>query len=289
MCLAGTPSSFKLFHLVWFSLTPFAKPFVQREILMQSRMTLFAVGSILCLFPTSVFSETLRQITVQVLDEDGKPAERAEVRARYLANVQQRNKPYQVPMELAPSQTTDANGQCELVLRDVSWSLAAVRVSRPEITIDEAIELYDKAPKQPSKREAYERKVDDRLNRYSTAWQKLSPTVDASQPITLKLEKAIKVIGRIRVNGMPLPKAFGTVASPKTEVNKLFPVASPVLTDQEGRFSYYAIPGKLNQVKIVVERASGKRHLNLSEVPAEPTSAGRMYEIDTVASDYVVE
>lgn len=257
---------------------------------MQSHMTLFAVGSILCLFPTSVFSETQRQITVRVLDEDGKPAERAEVRARYLANVQQGKKTYQVPMELSPSQTTDANGQCELMLKDVSWSLAAVSVLRPEITIDEAIELYDKAPKQHFKREAYERKVDDRLNRYSTACQKLSPTVDAaSQPITLKLKKAIKVIGCIRVNGMPLPKAFVTIYSPKTEVNKLFAVSSPVLTDQEGRFSYYAIPGKLNQVKIVVERASGNRQLNLSEVPAEQTSVGLMYEIDTVASDYVVE
>ena len=39
--------------------------------------------------PACAFAETLREITVQVVDEDGEPVEGAEVRARYLANVRQ--------------------------------------------------------------------------------------------------------------------------------------------------------------------------------------------------------
>ncbi|MGB1817772.1 MAG: hypothetical protein ACPHJ3_20565 [Rubripirellula sp.] len=256
---------------------------------MKSSMILFAVGSILCMVPACAFAETLREITVQVVDEDGEPVEGAEVRARYLANVRQGAKEHRFPMELSRPQTTDTNGQCKLVLREVAWSLAAIKAVRPEMKVDEALKLHDKAPREPLQREAFEREIDDRLERCSTAFQQLTPSADPSQPITLKMKKSVRVTGRIRVSEQPLPKAFVTIYSPKTQIDRLFARSSPVLTDQEGRFSFYAIPGKLNQAKIVVERESGKRVLQLAEVTAKPTPAGLMFDIDTVASDYVME
>lgn len=256
---------------------------------MKFSMILFAVGSILCMVPTCAVAETLREITVQVVDEDGKPAGGAEVKARYLANVRQGAKEYCFPMELSRPQTTDTNGQCRLVLRDVAWSLAVIEAVRPEMKLDEALKLYDKAPREPLQREAFEREIDDRLERCSTAFQQLPPSADPSQPITLKMKKSVRVTGRIRVSEQPLPKAFVTIYSPKTQIDRLFARSSPVLTDQDGRFSFYAIPGKLNQAKIVVERESGKRVLQLAEVTAKPTPAGLTFDIDTVASDYVME
>lgn len=103
------------------------------------------------------------------------------------------------------------------------------------------------------------------------------------------MKKSVRVTGCIRVSEQPLPKAFVTISSPKTQIDRLFARSSPVVTDQEGRFSFYAIPGKLNKAKIVVERASWKRVLHLAEVTAKPTPAGLMFHIDTVASDYVIE
>ncbi|MEO1619285.1 MAG: hypothetical protein AAFV88_25855 [Planctomycetota bacterium] len=256
---------------------------------MNLKTVYFAAFLILCLAPIRVLAETRQQISVRVVDERGKPVEGAEVQARYLATVRQGAEEYRVPMELAPPQTTDANGQCKMVPHEVSWSLAAIEAHRVEMTTDEAMKLYDDAPTDPSKREAFEREIEDRLQRYSTAYRQLTPDVDANQEITLKMAKAIKVTGRVQVGGSPLAKAFVTISSPKTEIDQLFPRSSPNLTDQTGRFNFYSIPGKLDLARIVVERASGNRVLNLTDVPSKPTPAGLMFEIDTDASDYVLK
>jgi len=256
---------------------------------MNPKTILFALFLILCLAPTCVLAETLQQISIQVVDARGKPVKGAEVRARYLATVRQGTEEYRIPIELAPPQTTDANGQCKMVPHDVSWSLAAIKAHRVEMTTEEAMKLYDDAPTDPPKFEAFEREVDERLQRYSTAYRQLTPDMDANQPITLKMAKAIKVTGRVRVGGRPLAKAFLTIYSPKTPIDQLFPRSSPSVTDQTGQFSFYSTPGKLNQARIVVERVSGNRVLNLTDIPTKPTPAGLVFELDTDAGDYVLE
>lgn len=145
---------------------------------MKSSMILFAVGSILCMVPACAFAETLREITVQVVDEDGEPVEGAEVRARYLANVRQGAKEHRFPMELSRPQTTDTNGQCKLVLREVAWSLAAIKAVRPEMKVDEALKLHDKAPREPLQREAFEREIDDRSVLSEEKEQKVMTGID---------------------------------------------------------------------------------------------------------------
>jgi uncharacterized GH25 family protein len=246
-------------------------------------MVLFAL---LIRNPVLALAEAPPVIVVRVIDAQGKPAKGAEVRARYLASIRQEGKVYQVPMELAPPQTTDVNGRCELVPRDVSWSLAGLNAHHVEMTTDEAMELYDNAPEAPDERQAFEAMVNDQLQRYSTAYRELTPSLDLRQPITLRLEKAIKVSGRVQVNGRPLAGAFVTISSRKTAVDKLFARWAPELTDQNGSFSYYAIPGDLDRAKITVERPGSNRILNLTNVPSKRTSDGLLFEFNTQAKDY---
>lgn len=236
-----------------------------------------------------VFAQRPRQISIWVVDERDKAVEGAEVQVRYMATVRQGDKEYRVPMELADPQTTDANGRCKMRLEDVSWSLAAVQAHRPGMNTEEAMKLYDDAPTEPSKLEAFEREVKELVERYSSAHELLDPEMDANQLITLKMKKTIKVTGRVQVDGKPLAKAFVSILSPQTEIDQLFPRSSPSQTDDTGRFSFYSIPGEFNRARIVVERAKGNRVLDLTDVSAESTPDGLQFEFETSASDYVLK
>lgn len=255
---------------------------------MNSKMIAFAL-ILLCLMPALVFAQRPRQISIRVVDERDKSVEGARVSARYLATVREGNKEYRFPIELAAPQTTDANGRCTMILEDDSWSLAAIEAHRPGMTTEERDKLYDDAPTEPSKIEAFEREVKDLVERYSTAHQLLDPEMDANQLITLTMKKTIKVTGRVHVDGKPLPKALVSIFSPQTQIDQLFPRSCPSLTDQTGRFSFYSIPGELNRARIVVERANGNRVLDLTGVSAKPTPDGLRFEFETIASDYLLK
>ena len=244
---------------------------------------------VLCLMPALVFAQRPRQISIRVVDERDKSVEGAEVHARYLATVREGNKEYRIPTELGDPQTTDANGRCKMILQDVSWSLAAIEAHRPGMTTEERDKLVDDAPKEPSNLEAFEREVKDLVEQTSTAHQMLSPEMDANQLITLKMKKTIKVTGRVRVDGKPLAKALVSIFSPPTQIDQLFPRSSPSRTDDTGRFSFYSIPGELNRARIVVERANGNRVLDLTGVSAQPTPDGLRFELETIASDYLLK
>lgn len=98
--------------------------------------------------------------------------------------------------------------------------------------------------------------------------------------------KSIKLTGSVRVGGSPLAKGYLTISSKKTPIDKLFPRSSPFLTDEKGRFTFYSIPGELDQTRIVVERADGNRILELKNIPSKPTPDGRLYKIQTEVDDY---
>ncbi len=256
---------------------------------MNSKTIPFASVLVLCLMQPLVFAQRPRQISIRVVDERDNSVEGAEVRARYLATVHQGNKEYRVPMELAAPQTTDANGRCKMILQDVSWSLAAIEAHRPGMKTRDAINLYDDAPTEPSKLEAFEREVEELVERYSTAHRLLEPEMDANQLITLKMIKTIKVTGRVHVDGKPLAKVLISIFSPQTQIDQLFPRSSPSLTDETGRFSFYSIPGELNRARVVVERANGNRVLHLTGVSAKPTPDGLWFEFETNATDYILK
>jgi hypothetical protein len=256
---------------------------------MNSKTIPFAFILVLCLMQALVFAQRPRKISIRVVDERDKSVEGAEVCARYLATIHEGNKEYRVPIELAAPQTTDANGRCKMILQDVSWSLAAIEAHRPGMKTEDAIKLYDDAPTEPSKLEAFEREVKDLVERYSTAHRLLDPEMDANQLITLRMKKTIKVTGRVHVDGKPLAKALISIFSPQTQIDQLFPRSSPSLTDETGRFSFYSIPGELNRARVVVERANGNRVLDLTGVSAQPTPDGLRFEFETIASDYLLK
>ena len=238
---------------------------------------------------TCVFADDRQRISIQVVDEQAKPVEGATVAARYLKTVQQIGKDYPVPMELTPSQTTDANGCCELTLGDVDWSLAGLEAHRVELTTEEAMKLCDDAPRAPVEREAFDRELNDRCQRFGSAYQVLTPNTDLDELVTLELAKAIKVTGRVRVDGRPLEEAFVTIHSRKTQVDQLFARSAPELTDHEGRFSFYTVPGDLDRARVIAERSSGIHVLTLADVPSKRTSTGFHFELDTVAKHYTLE
>ena len=242
---------------------------------------------VLCLMPAVVVAQVPRPISIRVVDEHDKAAEGAEVSARYLATVRKGNKEYRVPIALAAPQTTDANGRCTVTLEDVSWTLAAIQAHRPGMKSENAIKLYDRAPTERSKLEAFERDVKDKVERYSTAHQVLTPEMDTNQLITLKLQETIKLTGRVQIDGTPLAKATISIFSPPTQIDQLFPRSSPSSTDDAGRFCFYAIPGKLNRVRILFERANGNRVLELTDVSGQPTPEGLKFEIETHESEYL--
>lgn len=248
------------------------------------------VASFVFWFATSicVFAADRQRISIRVVDEQGKPVEGVTVAARYLETVQQKGKEYPVPMELALSQTTDSSGRCQLTLEHVDWSLAALEAHCVELTSEEAMNLCDDAPLDPIKREVFDRELNDRCQRFASAYQTITSTTDLDELITLRLDKAIKVTGRVRVDGRPLEEAFVTIHSRKTQLDQLFARSAPELTNCEGRFSFYAIPGDLDRARIVAERSNGNHVLTLTDVQSERTSVGLHFDLDTQAKDYAL-
>ncbi|EMI16485.1 secreted protein [Rhodopirellula maiorica SM1] len=253
---------------------------------MRFQTTLITTAVLLLATPIAVFADAPDPIRIRVVDELGKPVEAASVQARYMKTVRQNGKDYPVAMELSPPQTTDMNGVCELTLQDVSWTLAGLYAHRAELTSDEAMKLCDDAPSDPLEREAFMRKLNDRCQRFSAAYLILHPETNRDALITLKMAKAVKVSGRVLVNGSPLAKALVTIYSRKSQIDQLFARSAPELTDHEGKFSCYSFPGDLDQARIVVERLSGNRVLTLSNIPSKPTPSGLTFELDTEAKDY---
>ncbi len=255
---------------------------------MRFQAILIITSALFLAIPIGVFADDSVHIPVRVVDEHGEPVEGATVEARYLKIIRQEGKDYPVPMELSPPQTTDVNGRCEMALHDVSWTLAGLYAHRVELTSEEAMKLCDNAPNDSLAREAFDRELNDRCRRFRSAYRILAPEPDGDTQITLKMARAIKVTGRVQVNGRPLAKAFVTIYSRKTQIDQLFPRSAPELTDDEGRFSCYSFPGTLDQARIVVERSDGNRVLTLSDIRSKPTSTGVMFELDTEAKDYAL-
>ncbi|MEM8670955.1 MAG: hypothetical protein AAGG48_25730 [Planctomycetota bacterium] len=255
---------------------------------MINRVIRNAIVALCLLHTTVVFAEESQQVAIQVLDENGKPVEGASVEARYLETIHQNGKDYTVPMDLAERQKTDKEGRCQLTLYGVSWKLAGLSAHRVEVTTDEAIAMLEDAPKDPEKRRAFERDLDDQCQRYRSSYLLLDPDFDRDQPIALQMERSVKVSGSLHVNGKPIAKAFVTIHSQKTEIDRVFTRSSPDLTDDEGKFSGYCIPGNLDQARIVVERSDGNRVLTLSDVPSTQTATGKVYRFDTQVKDYAV-
>lgn len=228
------------------------------------------------------------QETVQVLvvDEKGDPVHDARVTSRYLETVQQDGKTYQVPMQLAAPETTDTNGRCTLNLTQSDWSLAGLHAFRTELTTDQVIELHEKAPEQAKAREEYLRKVDDRGRRFHSAYQILESKREEQGPITLKMKKAVRVSGQLIVDSSPVARAFVTIHSDKQPIDRLFPRSSPEYTDREGRFSFYAFPGPLNHVQILVERPQAKYVLEKKDVAYDSIAGGMVFELNAKASEF---
>jgi hypothetical protein len=255
---------------------------------MSIKTILIPAAVLLLVSPTEGFADVPGRIRIRVVDNRGEPVEGATVAARYLETIRQNGKEHRVPMELTPPQKTDIDGRCELALHDATWSLAGLYAFRVELTTEEASKLYDDAPTDPLEREAFDRELKDRCERSSSAYQVITPEVDRDALITLKMASAIKVTGRVQVNGKPLAKAFVTIYSRKTPIDQLFARSAPVLTDSKGRFSFYSVPGDLDRARIEVERSSGNRILTLSDVASESTSTGLVFDFDTKAEDYAL-
>lgn len=237
--------------------------------------------------PASGLAKDPRRISVLVVNEQNVLVEGASVTARYLQTVYQDAKEYTVPMELARPQTTNEKGRCELLLHDAVWTLAGIHAIRPELTTEEAMKLCDQAPDSPPERAAFDRELRDRCQRFSAAYQVLSPETDRKDLVTLKLVRAVKVNGRVEVNDQPLAKSFVTIYSPKTPMDQLFPRSAPVLTDQDGQFQYYSFPGELNRGRIQVERSDGNHVLELTDILSPRTESGVSIHLKTESKDYV--
>ncbi len=250
--------------------------------------TLFGV-TVSALLATSagISADLPNRVSIQVVDEHGEAVHDADVKARYLETVVQDGKQYPVPMKLAQPQSTDTNGRCELTLNNVSWTLAGLYAHRVELTTEEAMELSDDAPNDEKEREAFDRDLQDRCQRFRSAYRILPANTENGALITLELAKAIKVTGRVRVNGKPLSNAFVTVYSGKTSIDQLFARSAPELTDRDGRFSFYSVPGDLDRAKIVVERPTSHHVLTLTDVQPEKTPTELVFNFDTEAKDYV--
>ncbi|WP_372721606.1 hypothetical protein [Novipirellula sp.] len=247
---------------------------------------LIAISVLLLAIPTDVFADGPNRISIRVVDDQGDPVADASVVARYQQIIHQNGKEFRVPMELAVPQTTDADGRCELLLYDVSWTLAAISALRAELKTEEIMEMVDDAPADPLAREEFLRALYERGRRFSSAYHLLTLEAKGEPQITLQMAKAIKVTGRVQVNGKPLAKAFVTISSKPTSMDQLFSRWAPELTDQEGKFEYYSVPGDLDRARIVVERPKGNRSLMLEDVRSKTTSDGLHFELDTRAKDY---
>ncbi len=250
---------------------------------------LIAISVLMLAIPTDVFADGPNRISIRVVDEQGDPVADASVVARYQQIIHQNGKEFRVPMELAAPQSTDADGRCELLLYDVSWTLAAVHALRAELKTEEIMEMVDDAPTDPLAREEFLRALYERGRRFSSAYHLLTLEAKGEPLITLQMAKAIKVTGRVQVNGKPLAKAFVTIGSQPTAIDQLYSRWAPELTDHEGKFAYYSVPGDLDRARIVVERADGNRFLNLNDVRSKTTSAGLDFQFDTRAKDFTRE
>ncbi|GAA5505047.1 hypothetical protein [Novipirellula caenicola] len=253
---------------------------------MRFPVRLISISILLLAIPADAFADGRNRISIRVVDAQGDPVADASVVARYQQIVHQNGKEFRVPMELAAPQTTDADGRCELSLYDVAWTLAGVHALRAELKTEEIMEMVDDAPADPLAREQFLQALYERGRRFRSAYHLLTAKAKDEPQITLQMEKAIKVTGRVLVNGKPLAKAFVTISSKPTSMDQLFSRWAPELTDDEGKFAYYSVPGDLDRARIVVERPKGNRSLMLEDVRSKTTSDGLHFELDTRAKDY---
>ena len=252
-----------------------------KQLLIISALSLFAWHS-------SVAGATLRRIQVKVVDETGKPVSGATVDARYLETTSQGGKDYHLPMDLAKSKETDSNGLCELHLNDINWSLAGLRAFRPELKTEEAEKLLGDAPKDKQEVEAYERRVNESMRRFSIGKMLLDPqTVDNTQ-VTLQLSSSERITGRVLLDGKPLSGAYVLIHSRSTPIDELFARNSPEITDNEGRIDYYSEPGDFDRARIVIELQKEKRVLPVASIPWTLTAGKREFVLDTNTKDYRV-
>ncbi|TWT94489.1 hypothetical protein [Stieleria varia] len=254
---------------------------------MRSLTTFSFLVAFLLLSNKGLVAQPPRFVFVYVQDEQGKPIDGVTVEARYMQIVQQDGQEFPVPTELAKSQTTEKGGRCKLTLTTSDWSLAGLHAHRPGLTSEEISKLYDNAPSDPDELKAFEKEVNDRSRQFRAAYQLLSPDAESGALIKLKLQKAINISGQLKVDGRPLPKAFVEIHSRKDDLSQLFAHSSPELTDDQGRFDFYATPGDLDQAKIVVERPAGNHVLTVSDVQSKPTPSGLVFNFETAAKDYI--
>ena len=261
--------------------------FYRRGGLTMYPMTIISLRILATLLVCSAsFAAAQETVQVLVVDEKGDPVQDAKVTSRHLETVQQDGTTFHVPMQLASPETTDTNGRCTLTLTQSHWSLAGLHAFRTELTTDQVIELHEKAPEEAKAREEYLRKIDDRGRRFHSAYQILEPKREEQGPITLKMKKAVRVSGQLIVDSRPVAKAFVTIYSDKEPIDRLFPRSSPEHTDQEGRFSFYAFPGPLNHVQILVERPQAKYVLEKKEVACDSIAGGMVFELNAKASEF---
>ena len=242
----------------------------------------------LLVFQVSVVGAPPRKLQVKVLDELGNPVQGATVESRYLARFSQDNRSNSLPLPLATACETDAQGLCELQLKDANWSLAGVSVLHRELSTEDASDLLDKAPADPKEREQYERSVYDRLQRVRIAYSLLDPQTAGEAPFTIRLLPLQRITGSIRLDGKPLAGADVMIFPKSSPLDDLFTVYVGERSDSDGNIDFYSAQHQFDRCRIVVENERSKRVLTLTNIPWKPTEDGREILFETKLSDYEV-
>lgn len=246
---------------------------------------LLAVTIVLLGLQSSVVGQKSKKIYIRVVDEKGEPVQGAEVDAMYLQIIKQDGKEYRLPQVLAKAETNRV-GRVDLVLPSMEWKFAGLHARIREMTTDEMIDKYDDAPTDKEEFAAFERDLEDRAKRYSAASMSLEPDAKYGKIIVLKLEKAVNISGRIRLDGKPHNQGDLLFYSKDTRSYRYHPGWAGV--DGEGKFNGYFRPSELKSALVSIRRPGEHLGLVLEDIELKPTKAGRfVFDVDAKSTDFV--
>ena len=114
----------------------------------------------------------------------------------------------------------------------------------------------------------------------------LEPDAKYGKIIVLKLEKAVNISGRIRLDGKPHNQGDLLFYSKDTRSYRYPPGWAGV--DGEGKFYGYFRPSELKSALVSIRRPGEHLGLVLEDIELKPTKAGRfVFDVDAKSTDFV--